>query len=95
MNRIYISDNGDDKNDGRTRHTAIYSWKAGHQALRRQRRGTLDAGRCHVAKAYSGNREAKEKLKRAPTEADAPFPPFLLFSKSIFGKSSKLVIGMG
>jgi len=27
MNRIYISYNGDDKNDGRTRHTAIYSWK--------------------------------------------------------------------
>ena len=27
MNRIYISDHGDDKNDGRTRATAIYSWK--------------------------------------------------------------------
>jgi hypothetical protein len=27
MNRIYISDHGDDKNDGRTRETAIYSWK--------------------------------------------------------------------
>ena len=27
MNRIYISDDGDDKNDGRTRETAIYSWK--------------------------------------------------------------------
>ena len=25
MNRIYISDHGDDKNDGRTRETAIYS----------------------------------------------------------------------
>ena len=27
MNRIYISDNGDDKNDGRTRATAVYSWQ--------------------------------------------------------------------
>ena len=27
MNRIYISDHGDDKNDGRRRETAIYSWK--------------------------------------------------------------------
>ena len=26
MNRIYISDHGDDKNDGRMRETAIYSW---------------------------------------------------------------------
>jgi hypothetical protein len=24
---LYISDQGDDKNDGRTRATAIYSWK--------------------------------------------------------------------
>ena len=27
MTRIYISDDGDDKNDGLTRETAIYSWK--------------------------------------------------------------------
>jgi hypothetical protein len=27
MNRVYISDYGDDKNDGLTRETAIYSWK--------------------------------------------------------------------
>jgi hypothetical protein len=26
MHRIYISDHGDDKSDGRTRDTAIYSW---------------------------------------------------------------------
>ena len=26
MTRVYISDYGDDKNDGRTRETAIYSW---------------------------------------------------------------------
>ena len=26
MNRIYISDHGDDANDGRTGETAIYSW---------------------------------------------------------------------
>jgi len=45
--------------------------EASHQALRRQRGVALDAGRCDVAKACSGNREAKEKIKRAPTEADA------------------------
>ena len=27
MTRIYISENGNDKNDGRTKETAIYSWK--------------------------------------------------------------------
>ena len=27
MNRIFISDDGDDTNDGRTRETAIYSWR--------------------------------------------------------------------
>ena len=27
MNRIYISERGDDKNDGRSRETPIYSWK--------------------------------------------------------------------
>ena len=27
MTRIYISDDGDEKNDGLTRETAIYSWK--------------------------------------------------------------------
>jgi hypothetical protein len=26
MTRVYISDYGNDKNDGRTRETAIYSW---------------------------------------------------------------------
>jgi hypothetical protein len=26
MTRVYISDNGGDQNDGRTRETAIYSW---------------------------------------------------------------------
>jgi hypothetical protein len=35
MTRIYISEHGSDKNDGRTRQTPIYSWKrasklAGH-----------------------------------------------------------------
>jgi hypothetical protein len=27
MTRIYISDAGDDRNDGLTRETAIYSWQ--------------------------------------------------------------------
>jgi hypothetical protein len=27
MTRIYISEHGSDKNDGRTRQTPIYSWK--------------------------------------------------------------------
>ena len=27
MNRIYISERGDDKNDGRSRETPVYSWK--------------------------------------------------------------------
>ena len=27
MTRIYISDYGDDRNDGLTRQTAIYSWQ--------------------------------------------------------------------
>jgi hypothetical protein len=27
MNRIYIGEHGDDKNDGRSRETPIYSWK--------------------------------------------------------------------
>ena len=26
MNRVFISDRGDDRNDGRTRETAVYSW---------------------------------------------------------------------
>ena len=27
MNRIYISERGDDKNDGRSREAPVYSWK--------------------------------------------------------------------
>ena len=27
MMRIYISDSGDDANDGQTRETAVYSWQ--------------------------------------------------------------------
>ena len=38
-------------------------------SIARWRGGALDARRCHVAKACSGNREAK---KEPPTEADAP-----------------------
>jgi hypothetical protein len=40
MTRIYISENGSDKNDGLTQQTAIYSWKrarklsTGHMEIR-------------------------------------------------------------
>ena len=27
MNRVYISERGDDKNDGGSRETPVYSWK--------------------------------------------------------------------
>ena len=27
MNRVYISERGDDKNDGRTPETPVYSWE--------------------------------------------------------------------
>jgi hypothetical protein len=33
MTRIYISDNGTDKNDGLTRETPIYSWKRARKLL--------------------------------------------------------------
>jgi hypothetical protein len=39
MTRIYIGEHGNDKNDGLTKHTPIYSWKrarklAGHLEIR-------------------------------------------------------------
>jgi len=33
MTRIYVSENGSDKNDGLTRERAIYSWKRARKLL--------------------------------------------------------------
>jgi hypothetical protein len=63
MNRIYISDGGDDKNDGRTRETAIYSWTRAIKLCDGNAETHLMQGDAHAAKARSGNREAKEKMK--------------------------------
>ena len=62
MNRIYISDHGDDKNDGRTRETAIYSWKRAIKLCDGNAEAHLMQGDC------GGDRGAPQ---RAPTEADA------------------------
>jgi hypothetical protein len=33
MTRIYVSENGSDRNDGLTRESAIYSWKRARKLL--------------------------------------------------------------
>ena len=70
MNRIYISDHGDDQNDGRTRDTAIYSWTRAIKLCDGNAEAHLMQGDATLQRLI-GNREAKGKLKRAPTEADA------------------------
>jgi len=63
MTRIYIGEHGNDKNDGLTKHTPIYSWKrarklAGHLEIRadsastRRRLWRNSAG--HSAQPWAG-----------------------------------------
>ena len=60
MTRIYISDVGDDRNDGLTRETAIYSWQRAVKLCDGNTETEPHAGRCHLTEAHRGNREASK-----------------------------------
>ena len=69
MNRIYISDHGDDKNDGRTRETAIYSWKRAIKLCDGNAEAHLMQGDATLQR-LAQEIERRKKLKRAPGQAD-------------------------
>jgi hypothetical protein len=57
MTRIYISEHGNDKNDGLTKHTPVYSWK---------RASKLAAGHLEISldSASTRNRVVRELCGR-------------------------------
>jgi hypothetical protein len=70
MNRIYISDHGDDKNDGHTRETAIYSWKRAIKLCDGNAEAHLmqgDATLQRLAQEIERRRETKKERRPKPT----------------------------
>ena len=68
MTRIFISDDSDDRNDGLTRETAIYSWQQAVKLCDGNTETNLMQG-CHIAKACGGNRQTSK-------EWSGPIAPF-------------------
>ena len=69
MNRIFISEDGDDKNDGRTRETAIYSWKRAIKLCDTNAEAHLMQGDATLER-LAQEIERRKKLKRAPGQTD-------------------------
>jgi hypothetical protein len=74
MTRIYISDYGDDKNDGRTRETAIYSWTRAVKLCDENTETNLMQGDATLQRLTEEIERRKKEWKRQPTEADALLP---------------------
>ena len=87
MPTIYIFDSGDDKNDGLSLKTPIYSLK---QAKKLQGGETITAGTSGLAHGNASTRNSptrKSDVGRAPAEADAQsrsIPSSAAFSRTSF-----------
>ena len=71
MTTIYISDYGDDENDGRTKDTAIYSWGRAMQLCNSSTETNLMQGGATLKRLHRGNQTLEEKIG-GPTEASEP-----------------------
>ena len=67
MTRIYISDAGDDRNDGLTRETAIYSWQRAVKLCDGNTETNLMQGDATLERLVRGNSKASnDRCARGP-----------------------------
>jgi hypothetical protein len=72
MNRIYISDHGDDKNDGRTRETAIYSWKRAIELCDSNAEANLMQGDATLQRLTEEIERRKKETKKSADRSRRP-----------------------
>ena len=87
MNRIYISDHGDDKNDGRTRETAIYSCTR-ETAIYSSKRAIKHCAEAHLMQGDATlQRLAQEIERRKKSRRPKPTPLELPASKLVIRRT--------